>query len=415
MDFSLEYTNEQEKFAVEVRQWLGKNVPKSLKTVRDTLKMSDEQWQLRRDFTRKLGQKGWLYPTYPKEYGGGGLGGDEAFVISQELNERELALTPLYDMGVLVGPAILAIGTDEQKQRFLPPILTGEVLTWQLFTEPEAGTDAANQQTDALRSTRENDHFIINGHKVFVGSFPSKPEQLYVLTRSDQDAPRHQNLSSFLIPGDLPGITVQALDLFPLSPFPSQCGVTGANVEGVKHAVYFDNVKVHESRLIGQEGQGWAVTTATLEVEHGGAGGSRGGRGRGGPISKNYMAEKFLKRCKTDPMVKRRLKENPLLQDSVLEIYINTQIERLLVMRNVNGMGSYYGGPQVALMAKMFGTQFIKHMAKVLGPSVYTDDPKWTLDDGQFETGQRCGICLAPGGTPESYKINVSRALNMGR
>jgi len=114
-------------------------------------------------------------------------------------------------------------------------------------------------------------------------------------------------------------------------------------------------------------------------------------------------------------MVKRRLKENPLLQDSVLEIYINTQIERLLVMRNVNGMGSYYGGPQVALMAKMFGTQFIKHMAKVLGPSVYTDDPKWTLDDGQFETGQRCGICLAPGGTPESYKINVSRALNMGR
>jgi 3-oxocholest-4-en-26-oyl-CoA dehydrogenase alpha subunit len=415
MDFSLEYTKEQESFAVEVRKWLDENVPKALEPIRDTLKMSEEQWQLRRDFVRKLGQKGWLYPAYPKAYGGGGLGGDDIFVLSRELMEKEMALPPLYDMGILVSPAILAVGTKEQKQRFLPPIFTGEVLTWQLFTEPEAGTDAANQQTDALRSRREKDHFIINGHKVFVGSFPSRPEQLYVLTRSDADGARHRNLSSFIIPGNLPGISVQALDLFPLSTFPSQCGVTGANIEGVKHAVYFDDVKVHESSLIGKEGEGWAVTTATLEVEHGGGGSRRGGRGRGGPIGRNFMAENFLTRCKTDPKVKRRLKENPQLQDSVLEIYIGTQIQRLLTMRNVNGMGGHYGGPQLSLYGKMFGTRFVQHMAKVLGPGVYTDDAQWGLENGLYETGQRCGICLAPGGTPESYKIKISRALNMGR
>lgn len=84
-------------------------------------------------------------------------------------------------------------------------------------------------------------------------------------------------------------------------------------------------------------------------------------------------------------------------------------------MRNVNGMGGHYGGPQLSLIGKLWGTQFAKHMAKVLGPNVYTDDPDWVIGDGRFETGQRCAICLAPGGTPESYKINVSRALNMGR
>ncbi len=113
--------------------------------------------------------------------------------------------------------------------------------------------------------------------------------------------------------------------------------------------------------------------------------------------------------------MKRRLKENPQLQDSMLEIYIGAQIQRLLNMRNVNGMGGHYGGPQLSLYGKMFGTQFVKLWLKSWGPSVYTDDTEWGLENGLYEVGQRCGICLAPGGTPKSYKINISRALNMDR
>jgi len=202
MDFSLDYTQKQNQFAVEVRKWLDENVPDDLIPVRDVRKMNEEQWQKRREFTRRLGQKGWLYPGYPPEYGGGGLAPEYTYVLFEELSARELALPPLYDMGILASPAILACGTAEQKKRILPPIFKGDVLTWQLFTEPEAGTDAANQQINALRSKREKDYFIINGHKIFVGSFPSSPEQYYLLTRSDLDAPRHQNLSSFVIPAD---------------------------------------------------------------------------------------------------------------------------------------------------------------------------------------------------------------------
>ena len=405
MDFSLEYTAEQEEFAKTVREWLKVNVPSGLVNVRDTVKMDQEQWQKRREFTRKLGQQGWLYPGYPREYGGGGLDEDQRFVLMQELAIPGLGLPPLYDTGVLAAPAVMAYGTEEQKKRFLPLIFKGEVLTWQLFTEPEAGTDEANQQTNALRSVREKDYFVVNGQKIFVGSFPSKPEQLYLLTRSDLKAPRHQNLSSFLIPADLPGITVQPLDLFPLSTFASVSGSTAANIAGVKHSVFFDDVRIHESHLIGREGEGWKVTNATLEVEHSGGAG----------IVRDFVAEKFLDQCRNNSNVLSRLKENPQLPDSLVEIYIGAQIERLFSMRNMAGKGGRYEGPQLSLFSKMFGTRVTAAMAQVLGPSTFTDDLQWGMDEGIFEVGQRCGICLAPGGTPEALKIGIARALAIGR
>jgi alkylation response protein AidB-like acyl-CoA dehydrogenase len=411
VDFSLEYTEEQEKFAEEVRQWLGENIPRGLVNIKDTVKMSWNQWQKRRDFVSKLGKKGWLYPSFPTEYGGGGLDFDHSFVLAQELADRGLALPPLYDVGLLAAPAVLAYGTEDQKQRFLPPIFGGEVITWQLFTEPEAGTDEANQRTNALRSVREEDHFIINGQKIFVGSFPSAPEQFFLLTRSDLEAPRHQNLAVFIIPADLPGITVQALDLFPIGTFHELTGPTAANSEGVKHSVFFDDVMVPESYLIGGEREGWKVVMAALDVEHSSA--------FLGVLGRNYMMDDFFDQCQNNPRVVVRLRENPQLLDSVANIYIDTQIERLIALRNAWLSYSHesppYAGPQLALFSKMFGARCIADMAEVLGPYTFTDDNEWGLAEGIFEVAQRCGICLASGGTPEALKISISRALGIGR
>jgi alkylation response protein AidB-like acyl-CoA dehydrogenase len=407
MNFSLEYTTEQEQFAQEVRSWLDANVPEGITPIRDTLKMSPDQWERRREFVRRLGSKGWLYPGYPEEYGGGGLDADHRFVLVEELAARGFTLPPLYDTGILCAPAILACGAEEQKRRLLPPILRGELLTWQLFTEPEAGTDEANQRTNALRSERKGGCFIVNGHKIFVGSFPSKPEQLYLLTRSDLAAPRHRNLSSFVIPANLPGITVQPLDLFPLGAFPSVCGPTGGAVPAVKHSVFFDDVEIHESFLIGKEGEGWKVTTSTLDVEHGGS--------LGGGIQRNYMAERFLTHCRENPRIAKRIEQSPYLLDSIAEIHIGAQIERLLSTRNAAGLGGRYGGPQLSVHSKMFGTRFIVHAARVLGPYAFVDDPVWGVEDGFFEVGERAGVCLAPGGTPEALKIGIARALAVGR
>jgi len=402
MDFSLEYTREQEEFAKEVRAWIEENIPKDLTNPWDIRKMSREEWLTRREIGRKLGEKGWLFPRYPREYGGGGLDAAHTSVIHKELGEKNLGPPPYYNSGVLAAPAIQACGTEEQKKRFLPPILKGEVLVWQLFTEPEAGTDEANQQTNALRAVRENDYFIVNGGKIFVGSKHGPPEYFLLLTRSDIEAPRHQNLAMFLAPADLPGITIQPLDLFPSGTI-SQIG----SGPGVKNSVFFDDVKIPDSYLIGGERDGWKVTDATLMVEHGGG-------ERVIQVPRNFPAEKFFDQCKNNPTVSKRLKENPELLHSVVDLYIGTKIERLLAIRN-SGRPLRGGGPQLQVYTKNLGARLGAVMASVLGPIAFTDDADLELDNGIFELGERGGLCFAPAGTPEAMKIIISRGLAIGR
>ena len=418
MNFSNEYNPEQEEFAIEVRAWLETNVPKDLLRPRSIHKMTREQWEMRRDLCRKLGQKGWLYPSYPKEYGGGGLGGDHAAVLAQEMANIGLSHPPIYDSGKLAAPTLMACATEEQKQRLLPPILKGEVVTWQLFTEPEAGTDEANQQTNAIRSTAENDYFIVNGNKIFVGGLYAPPDQFLLLTRSSLDAPRHKNLAMFLAPANLPGVQIFPLDLFPDGTLGQVCYQSSDSAPGVKHSVFFEDVKIHESYLIGGDYDGWKVTTATLTVEHGDKDSDRAGTGAAF-IPRNHLIDKFLDQCKTNPDVKNRLLDNPLLQGDMVEAYIAGQIERLFHLRNAAlpraGKRAAYAGPQTSLFTKMLGLNMTGILSKVLGPQALTSDTEWAQEDGLFEVCERSGLCIAPGGTPEALKIVISRALRIGR
>jgi alkylation response protein AidB-like acyl-CoA dehydrogenase len=259
MDFEITYTEEQERFRAEVRAWLDANAPTE-DLPSDEAEMSEEQRRAVREFRRKLGAKGWLAPTWPKEYGGGGLSSAHAVVLNEELARRKVPMA--YDLGLSLGaPAIMVHGTQEQKDRFLPPILKGEVITWQVFSEPEAGSDLASLKT---RAERDGDEYIINGSKQFVGHIGSRPDYLYTLVNTDPEGPRHENISAFLVPAHLPGISIVPMDL----------------IAGEKQFVYFDNVRVPREYLIGAENKGWMVANTTLELEHGGRG-SPGGEGTG--------------------------------------------------------------------------------------------------------------------------------------
>ena len=157
-------------------------------------------------------------------------------------------------------------GTEVQKQEILRPRLLGETLGWQLFTEPGSGSDLASLQT---RAVKDGDEWIISGQKVFVGGdagyadaatkVPDGPQmgELFTLAVTDPDAPRHQNMGYFMIPGDTPGLSVRTLDLL---------------VGQGKRQIFLDNVRVPANRLIGGETQGWQVAQTTLEIEHGGGG-----------------------------------------------------------------------------------------------------------------------------------------------
>ncbi|MFC1534101.1 acyl-CoA dehydrogenase family protein [Thermodesulfobacteriota bacterium] len=410
MDFSLEYTEEQHAFAVEVRAWLGQNIPDGFPSQRDPLKTSYEQWLKQRELGRRLGKKGWLYPTLPLHYGGGGLDADHSFVIVQELAERCISLPPYYSNALAI-PAILAYGTENQKERFLRPILQEAAVAWQLFTEPEAGTDEANQQSTALRHVRDKDYFILNGQKLFIGGGYTPPDWLWVLTCSDLEASRHMNLATFIIPSDLQGISFQPFNLFTSGTFPHVTGPAVYGGGGLKYFVFFDDVRIHKSYMIGKEGEGWRVAKATLDVEHSG--------GNIASIARNFVAEKLFNQCRKNPVLIKRIKENPQLIDKMANIYIGAETGRLLSMRNtwlsLSGKRVPYTGPQLSLYLKTNGEKLVADMAEILGPYAFTDDAEWGLDGDMFEVVQRSGVCVAPGGTPEALKIIISRALRIGR
>src|SRR5881397_2522539 len=257
MDFEVTYTEEQQRFRREVRAWLDANVTPGLTRKPVSHEDSLRRYQELRALGRKLGARGWLYPRAPLVYGGGGLDVDHTIILEEEVDRVGLALPPYYDSGGRLGAAtILVWGTEEQKRALLPPIYTGEVRTWQLLTEPGAGSDLAGVQTTAVR---DGDEYVINGQKIFVGS-DHGAERMWTLTCTDPGGERHKNLSWFMIDAALPGITVQPMDLLGV-------GGEGGSDMGQKNTVFFDDVRVPAHCLVGGENNGWRVASTHLELE----------------------------------------------------------------------------------------------------------------------------------------------------
>ena len=171
MDFNLQPdTPEISAFRKEVREWLAENMRGSEHlrwSARWSTRENDDEYQFRRQLANKLGQKRWLFPTYPVQYGGAGLTLDHQFVLETEIDRYGLPLGSIfYTLARLVAPAVLKFGTEEQKMEFLPPMLRGELAVWQVLTEPQGGSDVAHCLTKAIR---DGDDYIVNGQKIMVG------------------------------------------------------------------------------------------------------------------------------------------------------------------------------------------------------------------------------------------------------
>ena len=400
MDFEPTYTPEQEEFRQEVKEWLKENVSLDISHPPDSINITEEQYQLRRALGRKLGEKGWLWATAPEEYGGGGLTLDHAVVIEEEVDSYGLTVPPYYDSGGRLGGAsIMVWGTEEQKQTFLPPIFRGEVRTWQLLTEPEAGSDLANAKMSA---ERDGDEYVINGQKIYVGSSLGA-DYMWTITCTDNEAPRHQNLGWFMIPADLPGITIQPMDLL------ISGGEAGAG-SGVKNTVFFDNVRVPAFNLIGGENEGWKVATTHLELEH----------GTGGRIARNWLVDHLFEYCRENKRNGQPLTKDPEVRDKLIDIYVEAEIARLFNLRNYwmrhSKADITYEGPQASYWRKMSGLRMSQSILDILGPSALTYDPQWGAADGHVEAHQRSAIvAIHPGGTADIQKLIMARRIGIGR
>ena len=400
MNFELEYTPEQEAFRTEVRSLLEDNGIDGLEFPVDSHDLSYDQYLKRRKIGRALGDKGWLWPTAPTQYGGGGLTIDHAIIVEEELGRAGLTLPPYYDSGgQLGGASILVWGSEEQKAHFLPPIFKGEVRTWQLLTEPEAGSDLAGVKTSAVR---DGDEYVINGQKIFVGS-DHGAEQSWMICQTDPDAPRHENVSWFIVPMDLPGISILPMDLL-------GTGNEGGAGTGRKNAIHFENVRVPAFNLVGGENNGWQVATTHLELEHGG----------GGAIQPNTLVERFIKYCKETNRGGAPLSSNPEVRTRLTEIYIRSEIVRLFGVRNfwlANAkQPRSYEGSQLSYYEKMATLENAETILDILGPYALVKDPNRTVLKTAIELDQRNSIVnLHPAGTADIQKVIMARRIGIGR
>ena len=400
MNFELEYTPEQQAFRHEVRSLLESCGLDELEFPVDSHDLSYDQYQKRRKIGRALGEKGWLWPTSPTQYGGGGLSIDHAIIIEEELGSAGLTLPPYYDSGgQLGGASILVWGSEEQKAHFLPPIFRGEVRTWQLLTEPEAGSDLAGVKTNA---TRVGDEYVINGQKIFVGS-DHGAEQAWVLCETNPEAPRHENLSWFIIPMDLPGVSILPMDLL-------GTGNEGGAGTGRKNTIHFEDVRVPALNLVGGENNGWQVATTHLELEHGG----------GGAVQRNTLVDRLIEYCKETRRGGHPLSADPEIRLRLADIYIRSEIVRLFGVRNfwlANAkQPRSYEGSQLSYYDKIAGLENSETILDILGPYALVKDDRWTVLKTAIELDQRNSIAnLHPAGTADIQRVIMSRRIGIGR
>ena len=304
MDFAYKYTQEQEDFRDEVRSWLEQNIPAEMRAPTDRMQLSEGQYRFWRDMHKRLAEKGWLFPTYPKEYGGGGLSGEQETILLEEF--RKAKVVGSFTNG-LVFPTLLVWGDEHQKEELLKPLLSAEKIAFQNFSEPNAGSDLASLQ---CRAVRDGDDWLITGQKIWISGV-GEPDYLFGPMLTDTDAPRHRNLGYFLVPFPSEGLTMERMDLL------------SGNDQSV---FFFDEVRVPGDHLIGGENQGWQVTQTTLEIEH-------GGRGQAVPV--DGAMENLLKYVKNTDTEGAPLGDDPLVQQLAMSAYIDSHVDGLLNMRNL--------------------------------------------------------------------------------
>jgi alkylation response protein AidB-like acyl-CoA dehydrogenase len=201
-----------------------------------------------KEWRRRVAARGWVAPAWPKEYGGAGLGVKEQFIMNEEF--AEFGAPQVGGFGVMMfGPTLIVHGTEEQKREHLAGILSGETLWCQGWSEPGAGSDVASLQT---RAVRDGDDYILNGPKIWTTG-AQHADWMYMLARTDPDAPKHRGISYLMVDMKSPGVTVR--------PLTTMAGSQTFN------EVFFDNVRVPVRNRLGEENRGWYIGTTTLDFE----------------------------------------------------------------------------------------------------------------------------------------------------
>lgn len=241
------FTEEQEKLRKEVHDFFTNELPEDYNPAAVRRGGRGDLEEFAMEIQKKAVERGYPSAGWPKKYGGLGFTSIEQGVVSGEMAYWGVGWPGAMGYN-LVGPVTLAVGTDEQKERFVPPIAKGEVICFEAFTEPNAGSDEANCQ---LRAVPDGDDYILNGQKMFI-SGSRKPDWLYTLARTEDTIPKHRGLTLFMVPGDAEGVSYR--------PLPTMGG-------SMQNEIFYDNVRIPKGNLLGEINRGFYHAMATFEFE----------------------------------------------------------------------------------------------------------------------------------------------------
>jgi alkylation response protein AidB-like acyl-CoA dehydrogenase len=359
MDFRL--TAVEARFQREVHDWLLANLPPGWGTPEfPKAEHPADKVRFARWWQRRLHEGGWAGLHWPREYGGRGATPIEQFLFAEEYTR--LGAPPMIDIGVgpaLVGPTLIHHGSEAQKQRFLRPILTGDEVWCQGFSEPNAGSDLAACRT---RAELRGDFFHVTGQKIWT-SYARFADWCILLVRTDVQAPKHRGLTFLLVDMRSPGITIR--------PLVEMTGVAWFN------EVFFDDVRVARENMVGGLGEGWTIAITTLAHERGG---SAPHARLAGEMRDVLGLARRIDGVAADPGWRQRLAQS----------FIETEILRLLAYKQLSDvMRTGQPGPEGSYLKLVWSEtdQRMKELAlEMEGPyGALARGSRRALDEGRWE------------------------------
>ena len=392
MDFK--FTEDEAAFRRQVRQWLEQEIPQRwIELDPGIWEETEESWALAREFQRKLGQKGWLAPAHPKQYGGLELSHMKRLILAEELAYSRAPLSIEVEVTVnWVAPSIMLFGTEKQKKDYVTSIAKGDTIFCLGYSEPNAGSDLASLQT---RAVEVGDEYVINGQKTWC-SYGHLADYCWLAARTNPDASRHQGISIFIVDMKTPGITVRPL-------------VNILNCHSFNE-VFLDDVHIPKENLIGQKDNGWYHLMIALDFERSSIGYA---------AANQRIIEELIKYAKETTRNGKPLASDPLIRNELAQLAVENEVARMMAYRIAWMFSKGFHPSYESSISMVLVSEVMRHTAnvglRILGHYGELDrDSKWTIMNARIMRMCLSSLSIGVGGGSNEIQRNIIAMRGLG-
>ncbi|HIE16578.1 MAG TPA: acyl-CoA dehydrogenase [Dehalococcoidia bacterium] len=392
MDFS--FSEEEEQFRQEVRLWLKREIPARWFELDPGMwEETEESWAISREFQRKLGQKGWLAPAYPKEYGGLELSHTKRLILAEELAYNRAPVSVEVEITVnWVAPTIMLFGTEKQKKDYITRVARGEIIFCLGYSEPDAGSDLAALQT---RAVEVGDEYVINGQKIWC-SYGHLADYCWLAARTDPDAPKHKGISMFIVDMKTPGITIRPL-------------INILNHHSFNE-VFFDDVRIPKENLVGQKNNGWYQLVIALDFERSSIGVA---------ARQQRIIEELVQYAKETKRNGEPISNDPLVRNELAGIAVENEVLRMMCYRIAWMYSKNLHPSYESSMTMVFASEVTRRLAnvgmRILGHYGQLDrDSKWAPLQGRIMRMYLSSLSIGVGGGSNEIQRNIIAMRGLG-